>query len=335
MRPLRLLVLLAACNPAGDGAAVDGSVAADAGVLPDGRIVSSPDARPLVDAWSGPDAFVAACDTVTGDRTIANGDAVTTCLSTDSDVDTYRFTAPVADRAGGTLRVRIDYDPTVCQLNFKAWIDADAQYSWASANQSYSNPTNAQLDHHFIGLVWPGSGYTLRVMKRLPFAGTCPYTLTTSYVALDDPYEPNQEVADFKPLTIGQTLQTYMACISPDRSVYPGDCEDSYTLALPVGSYNLSWTMTSGPNINPCLSVYCRDTSVSPAVVTHDEFNCHAANYSSAFYSSFNVTRPSQCYVHLHGSSAGGMYGAYTSPTLPSAMRGTSTKYSLSVIPAP
>lgn len=338
---MALLVLVAACTPSGtdspdrpDAATQpDGSLAVDAAIGVDARPLDAP---PLVDASPPADAPPpVACDTVTTDRVVVNGDVVSTCLATDADVDTYRFVAPATDAAGGTLRFRIDYSSTQCQINFKAWIDADAQYTWASSNLSFSNPTPAQLDHHFIGLVAPGSAYTLRVMKRLAFAGSCDYVLTTSYVALDDPYEPNQVLADFKPITVGQTVSTYMACISPDRAVYPGDCEDHYTVSLPVGNYNLTWSMSSGPNINPCLSVYCRDTSVTPAVVTHDEFNCQAATFSHSFNSVFNITRASQCFVHLHGSSRGGMYGAYTSATLPGAMQGTTTRYNVRIVQTP
>ena len=183
MRAYAVLFLVACGAP--HQAAIDGGdqPMVDASHGHDGANPPHGDAAPVADAVLGPDAYVAACDTVTSDRVVHAGDSVTTCLSSDQDVDTYRFTAP-NDAAGGILRMKLDF--TECQLSFALWLDNDNSYPNIQTDDSFDTMYVGQLDHNLVQVTYPGLGYHLVVKKRRPFTGTCSYTLSTTYAAIND-----------------------------------------------------------------------------------------------------------------------------------------------------
>lgn len=235
MRAAWTLLLLVACSHPTTLDTPDAGHAADGALAHDGATAA--DAETSVDASSfvadaGTDGFVAACDTVTSDRTVANGDVVTTCLSSDADVDTYRFTAP-NDAAGGLLRMNLDFAD--CQISFALWLDSDPSYPIVYSDDSFDTMYVGQLDHNLIQTTAPGTAYHLVVQKRRPFTGSCGYTLTTTYAAINDHYEPNNDGAPAAPIVLGVDTIAYMACVTASSEASVSDCEDNYTISLPAG----------------------------------------------------------------------------------------------------
>jgi hypothetical protein len=319
------LLLLAACGhpatlelPDGGHAAADGAHAGDA---------TAGDANPSIDAPSliadaGTDGFVAACDTVTSDRTVASGDVVTTCLSSDADVDTYRFTAP-NDAAGGLLRMKLDFED--CQISFALWLDSDPSYPIVYSDDSFDTMYVGQLDHNLIQTTAPGTAYHLVVGKRRPFTGSCGYTLTTSYAAIADKYEPNNDGAPAAPIVLGVDTIAYMACVTASSEASVSDCQDNYTISLPAGPYEMSLSLPSPPSgINPGLSVSC--TANGQQTYSYFVFQ---PEYGEPYFfgASFDLAVASQCYASITGSSEGYIRTGSASPAAPSPPSGADTPY--------
>jgi hypothetical protein len=333
MRAALAVLFLAACGSPHEAASdaanppiVDASHSADAAHVP------HPDAAPVVDAMLGPDAYVAACDTVTSDHTVHAGDAVTTCLSSDQDVDTYRFTAP-NDAAGGILRMKLDFND--CQISFALWLDNDNSYPNIQSDDSFDTMYVGQLDHNLVQVTYPGLGYHLVVKKRRPFTGTCTYTLSTTYAPINDPYEPNQDAAHAKTLAIGTTATAYFACVAPDRdpNIFD-DCDDLYSIDLPPGQYQMSYALPSASyGINPGLSMGCFDSS---DVETFNYFVFQPAGGGSHnFGSLFTIARQSHCYVRMTGSSQGFISTGYADAAPPSTPAGADYPYTFLIAVKP
>ncbi len=334
-----LVICLVACtaptaplDPAGPDAAtpkVDAPIGGDA-THADGSV--DIDAAVPSDAPATPDAPTVACDTITSMHTVGGGDVVTTCLATDQDVDTYRFVAP-ADASGGLLRFKVEFAD--CQIAFSLWTEIDMSFAMLKTDDSFDTIHIGQLDHNMVQIVAPGSAYRLKVFKRRPFAGSCNYTLTTGYTPIADPYEPNDDAATAKTVSVGTPATAYLACVTPERDPSIDDCEDVWKFSLPAGTYNMSYSLPSAPTgINPCLTVVCVRPGTS--TTTYNYFQCQAAGGGAhGFGALFNVTEQSSCIARMHGSTAGFIATGRVEPFVPNPPWGADQPYTFGVAIAP
>ncbi len=303
---------------------------------PEERADATDDATSREDAAPAHDAApLAACETLEPNDDLAGAqplpfDApITTCLGNDDDIDFYTWDAP-SDPAGGALRVEVLFEE--CQLAFSLYDSREPGYEVVGADTYWDHDYPGQVDHRLVHLVALGAPYHFTVFARRPFEGSCSYTVQARWIPLEDPYEPNQESEDATPLAIGETLHPYFQCLTTERTPLTQDCDDSYSIALPAGTYQLNISMPSAPyGVNPCVAMGCSVGSRS----THSYFRCQeTGGLGHGFGSLFTLGEASDCYVRVSGSSAGGIAMSNVAPYEPRLPDGADEPYDIVIMRA-
>jgi hypothetical protein len=144
-------------------------------------------------------------------------------------LDFYEFTAP-SDAAGGYVEVTVSNVGAtgLAELIVTSSADNDLIFD------AYTTDSGASVKGWLT--VAPGAKYRARVSR---FAGAGPrfsYSLEAKYTKIQDAFEPNNDKASAKPLTLGTAIQASAAAVSANTALATGDDQDWYKVTLAAGT---------------------------------------------------------------------------------------------------
>jgi hypothetical protein len=167
---------------------------------------------------------------------------VKACLQTANDQDFYQFTAASTPAQGQCLLVKITSVGAAGGVRATVWsaaddakvmMGADALSAYGDAGKNAYLWFNAQA----------GATFRLQIDAYGTPSGAVPYSLVIEDTPVPDQYEPNDNLAGAKPITVGTPVQAYMLAGNEYSSGIPATAwDDWYQLTLPTQTASVALT---------------------------------------------------------------------------------------------
>ena len=157
------------------------------------------------------------------------GSTVVACIGSDLDVDMYAFTAPATDPAGGYVVLSFSQVGVTGALD----VQLDSATDNSKIGEIYKVNEGTSINGYLA--VAPGHTYRIAVSQftytKVPFR----YTMTATYTATADFFEPNDTKATAKPIGVGTAINAYQSA-GYVTDTYSGDSfADWYSVVLAAG----------------------------------------------------------------------------------------------------
>lgn len=153
------------------------------------------------------------------------------CLQVADDVDVYEFSVP--NKPGYVIVSVTNVDETT-DIGLVAYAASDqgefySPYNLADGGSVFMFFTTKQAASFFVS-----------VESSNTFDGPSEYTFNTTFVELDDPYEPNNLRSEAAPIEVGEPVDAYMFAGWETSSGIPNDeWHDWYEVDLAVGQTSI------------------------------------------------------------------------------------------------
>lgn len=180
----------------------------------------------------------------------ALGTSYRACLQTETDVDRYEITLPATPVDGGVVQISLMDVETTGNMEFTAYVVSDS----GVLQSNYSTDRGANVYGWFAGAA--GSKYHIAVYRHWADSKPTAYTLKTTFVPVNDTFEPNDLRTDAKPISVGTAVQGYFFAGYLESTGYrPNAWEDWYKVTLATGAS----TITLDPvatDVNASITLY-------------------------------------------------------------------------------
>jgi hypothetical protein len=162
------------------------------------------------------------------------GAAVVACIGSDTDVDFYELTAPMADVAGGYYQAGLTDVGADGMLDVKVYTASDNS---AVVENTYTIDKGGSL--FFYWAAAPGQKYRIAVSNFVAAGKPFKYTLKATYNKVNDTFEPNDTPETAKPLTLATPVMGYLYTGFKAKDIDAKEYEDWFSFTLAAGMVSI------------------------------------------------------------------------------------------------